>query len=520
APAPAAPDGALDLDRALQYVRRLEQGLDELRGRLAVDCHNLVTVCDSVHDSIHEARLLRFAEATRGLDRAARDVARSTGKEVHLHIDGGDVMLDRSVLEGLKDPLLHLVRNAVDHGVEPPAVRRGKGKPAAGSISITARLRGSQVEVAVGDDGGGLDLDALRRRAQRDDRRYLDDRDLARSIFLPGVSTRKEVGAFSGRGVGLDVVPSRLQSMLGDVDVENAPGVGVKFLLTVPLTLTTQRVLMVRCERRTFAIPVGVVGRVFRVQKEAECTVNGRPALVVDGAPLPTAALADVLLLPTGGRDGRGRVGVVLQAGDTRGVVQVDEVLVEQEIVVKTLGDRLRRVPLVSGATILPSGRISLVLNTAQLVRSVLRGTEARSLATAGGPASAPKPTAAKSASATKRLLVVDDSTTTRALIKHALEQAGYHVTAAGDGETAWRLLSEQGADLVVSDVDMPGMDGFMLAGAIRASSEWRETPVVLVTSRSTDADKARGVAVGADAYIVKKGFDQQTLLDAVRRLL
>jgi two-component system chemotaxis sensor kinase CheA len=504
------------LTRALQQgnedLKRLEKGLERLATHMTTDARLLGQVAGPLSDAIHRARMLPFAEACEGLERMARDLGHAAGKEVTLVLQGGAVELDRSVLEGLKDPLRHLVRNAVAHGAETPDTRRAAGKPPQARVTVSAALRGARVEVGVADDGRGLDLDALRAEARR---RGLpepgDERELARLIFLPGLSTSRSVTDVAGRGMGLDVVKSRLEALHGTVDVGPAPGAGTRFTLTVPLTLTSLRAVLVGAGGQTYALAGTNVERVIRLDAKEVRRVAGRPMVYLGGATLAVAALSTTLGMgnPPEPRDGK-LVALVIAAGEKHVVLVVDEVLAEQEIVVKSLGPRIRRLRHVSGATLLPSGEVALLLNAGGVARTALGAGEAALPAAA--------PTAA--APAARRLLVVDDSVTTRALEKAILEAAGYEVLTAPDGEAAWQLLQEHGADLLVTDIEMPRMDGFALTEAVRASPRFRALPVVLVTGRASEEDRARGLRAGADAYLVKSGFDQKNLLETVARLL
>jgi two-component system chemotaxis sensor kinase CheA len=402
----------------------------------------------------------------------------------------------------------------VDHGVEPPAVRRAAGKPARGRVTITAALRGARVEVTVADDGRGFDLTALREQARRRQlAEPLDERELTHLIFIPGLSTAPQVTDVSGRGMGLDVVKSRVESLHGTVEAGAAPGGGARFTLTVPLTLTTLRAVLVSAAGQTFAFAGTSIEKVVRVGPGQLRAVAGRPMLALGGAPIPVAPLAAALGLsaaPPAGQNGK-TPALLLAAGDRRMAFTVDELLAEQEIVVSSLGPRVRRLRFVSGATLLASGRVALVLNAANLVRAAL-GQPAAAAPVAAPAGDAPPPR--------KRLLVVDDSVTTRALEKSILEAAGYEVLTAADGLAAWQLLQERGTDLLVSDVEMPRMDGLTLTETVRASPRFAKLPVVLVTARASEQDRARGLQAGADAYLVKSGFDQRNLLEAIAQLL
>ncbi len=497
-------------------LRQLEKDLEHLSAALTSDGRLLDQLAGALDEDVRRVRMLPFAEACQGLERIVHDLAQAGGKEVELVIEGGDVELDRSVLEGLRDPLRHLVRNALDHGVEPAAERRAAGKPLAGALTIAAVLRGAQVEVVVADDGRGIDLQALRRRVREDKLpEPADDRDLARLVFLSGLSTSRRITDVSGRGVGLDVVKSRVEALHGTVDLAFAPGGGTRFTLAVPLTLTTLRALLVVAGGQTFAFVGTNVQKLLRVAPHEFRSVGGARCCRWAGRRCRWRRWRRRSAGPRRRRQPGGRN---CRSSSWRRAAQqmaftVDELLSEQEVVVKSLGPRIRRVAHVAGATLLPSGRIALVLNAANLVRTAL----ARLRASGRRPSVA---LAAPAPPTKKRLLLAEDSLTTRTLEKTILEAAGYEVTAAADGADAWQLLQERGADLVVSDVEMPRMDGFALTEAVRASPRFRELPVVLVTARESEPDKARGIEVGANAYLVKSAFDQRGLLETIAQLL
>lgn len=495
-------------------LHQLERDLDRLTADFAGDSRLLDQTATALDDEVRRVRMLPFAEACQGLERMVRDLAQAGGKDVVLVCEGGQVHLDRSVLEGLKDPLRHLIRNAIDHGVETPEERMRAGKPAQARITVAAALRGAHIAVTVADDGRGLDLEALRHQVRkRGLAEPADERALAQLIFLPEFSTARIITDVSGRGVGLDVVKSRLEALHGSVDLDWTAGAGTRFTLAVPLTLTTLRVILVKAGDQTYGFASTNVQKLVRFDRAGLRSIEGREMLSLGGPPLPVDSLADILGLPRleSAQPGGKALAVIVAAGEKRLAVVVDEFLVEQEIMLKNLGGRIRRVRHFSGATILPSGKIALVLNTADLVRTALARPSSRSLDVTMG---------AVQAKARKRILVADDSITTRSLEKSILEAAGYEVAVAPDGAAAWQMLQERGADLLVSDVEMPRMDGFALTEMVRSSKQFRELPVVLVTARDTDQDKARGIAVGADAYLGKNAFDQKNLLQAVAQLL
>lgn len=502
------------LERTEGNLRKLESDLERLRMGVAGDHRALEQTAGSLEEGLRRVRMLPFSQACESFDRTVRDLGKSAGKDLDLRVEGGEVELDRMILEQLKDPLLHLIRNAADHGVEPPAERTRLGKPSRGRILIKAGLQGSRVEISVEDDGRGIDLARIREQARKKKIPEPTDRDaLARLIFLPGFSTSPIITEFSGRGVGLDVVKSRIESLHGTVAFSFEPAQGTRFILTVPLTLTTVRALLVGAAGQVFAIVGTHVRKLVRAGPEGLSSVQGREVLLGQESPVPLVSLAQVLsLAPNEPRRVGGKLSVaILASGDREAAFAVDELHAEQEVVIKPLGPRLRGQRSFSGATVLPSGRVALILSTSDLVDRALSVSSGGKLLASFA---APAPQAAK------RLLVVDDSVTTRSLERSILEAAGYEVLSAVDGQEAWGILQEKGADLVVADVEMPRMDGFTLAQTIRASKRFRDLPVVLVTALGSERDKAKGIEVGADAYLVKSAFDQRSLLETVARLL
>jgi two-component system chemotaxis sensor kinase CheA len=445
----------------------------------------------------------------------ARDLAISAGKQLDLVIEGDEVEFDRAIVEQLRDPLRHLVRNAVDHGIETPEQRIAAGKPPRGEIRVKAWLRGAQVEITVSDQGRGLNLEAIRAQAQkRGLLDYADPAEMVQAIFMPGFTTARAVTQVSGRGVGLDVVKSQVEALQGSVNVTWIPGAGTTFTISVPLTLTMLRALLLRAGRNTFAIASANVHKLVRLSAADLRSVGGREmvALGHDHAPIVVTSLSRVL-----GFSGPANLpeapllAVIVAVGETRVALIVDEFLAEQDLMIKSLGRHIRRAPIISGATLLPSGRVALVLNAGNLVRSALGLKAEKSVFGAIEQAAVER---------RKLLIVADDSVTTRGLEKSILEGAGYEVRVAPDGQAAWQMLQDYGADLLVSDVEMPNLDGFGLTATVRGSERFRDLPVVLVTARESEADKARGLKVGANAYLVKSGFDQGHLLETIAQLV
>jgi two-component system chemotaxis sensor kinase CheA len=488
-------------------LRHARADLERLGATLRDDRRAIGRAVASMDEEVRRVRLLPFTEACQGLDRAIRDLAKERGKEVEVIVSGAALELDRSILEGLKDPLLALARNAVDHGIEPLAKRRASGKAEKGRVVISAALRGSRLEVSVEDDGAGVDLAAVEKRSL--ERGLPAARDQLAVLFEPGFSTAARVTDISGRGVGLDIVKTRVTELRGTVELTSRPGQGTRVELTLPATLTTLRALLVSAGGETLAIPGASVERLLRIDPKEIRSIGGREVVASgSGPPIPIFSLARVLSLPE--REGRsGKIVAVATGAPMPAAFAVDDLLSEREILVKALGPRLRKAGKVAGATVLETGHVALILNVAEVTRAAFERTGETSLAV-----DRTKPLSKR------RILLADDSATTRSLERAILEAAGYEVVTAVDGEQAFRLLHDRGADLVVSDIDMPRMDGLTLCKAVRGSKRFRDLPLVLVSSLESERDRARGGEAGADAYIVKSGFDQRDLLTTVAQLL
>lgn len=494
---------------AAESARRLAQRQGERLERQSAQHELLVK---DLEQEVMAARLLPIATVYAGLPRIVRDLAQATGKEARLELHGEAVELDRKVLELINDPLIHLVRNAVDHGIEAPAERHAAGKPPQGLITVAAEAAGGEVRVTIGDDGRGLDPRRLRERAVRlgmlsaEVAAALADGDALDLIFQPGFSTAAIVTDISGRGVGMDVVRSNLSELGGQVRVESEPGRGARVVLTLPLTVVTTRVLLVRAGRATFALPAGGCHGTLWVRRKQLRALEGQPTLALEDRTVAVLPLADLLGLaapsPLAGRE---RAPAVLAGSAQRPLaLLVDELIDEREVVVKPLGQILAGQRPYGGAVQLGDGGLVLLLNPAQLAGR----TRAASL---------PPP---QSARRRPRLLVADDSFTTRELIRSILLSAGFEVAAAVDGADALDRLRAHPYDLLVSDVEMPRLDGFQLVASLRADPALRALPAVLITSLASDEHRRRGLEAGAQAYIVKSQFNQESLLDVIRQLL
>jgi two-component system chemotaxis sensor kinase CheA len=466
--------------------------------------------------------LLPFATLAAVCAKLVRDLCRDLGKEADLVVRGEEVEIDKRIMEELKDALIHLLRNCVDHGIEAPAVRVRLGKPARGTIALTvARVDGSKVEILVSDDGAGLDLDRIKKSAvthgflSADGASRLGGAEARALIFQAEVSTCPSITQVSGRGLGLAIVREQAEKLGGTVTVETQPGQSTRFRLLLPSLLATFRGVLIAAAGRIFVVPTAQVEQVAAVRADDRRTVAGRETIALHGRAVALVRLADVLELPAVESPAPSAAAtpvMVLGLGDHQVAFAVDAVLDELEVLVKPLRRPLSRVRNIAGATVLGSGRVALILNVADLLESARKNGGAAARA-----APAPPPAVA---ARIKSLLVVEDSITSRTLLKGILESASYHVKTAVDGLDAFTQLRAERFDLVVSDVEMPRMNGFDLTARIRADKKLAGLPVVLVTALKSREDRERGIDVSANAYLVKSNLDQSNLLDAVRRLV
>lgn len=494
--------------------------INELAREYANDTMHMSLVIDELEEDVKRVRMLPLNTITGPFGRMVRDLARAAGKEAMLRIVGGDTELDKRVLEQIKDPLIHMLRNAVDHGIERPEQREAQGKPHHGVITLTAEQLGKDVIISVSDDGAGLNLDAIRQAILRrgDAGAYsLSEAELVEAIFTAGVSTNPIITDISGRGVGLDVVRRNVEALHGRIDVDWTPGAGAAFAMTLPLALTSSHGLLVRASEQLFAIPLNAIEHIMFVAPQEITPLEGYDAVRYNGQPLTLVRLSDVLELPQFdvSRDDTRILAVILAAAERRMAFAVDELVGEQEVVIKGLGKQLTRVGGIAGATVMGSGEVVLVLNVADLIRLGLMGKR-RSVLDVLAEADS-----SQTVRVQQRILIVDDSITTRTLEKNILEAAGYTVQLATDGQEALNTIAVSGVpDLIVSDIMMPRVDGFGLTQRIKGEQSTAHVPVILVTSLDSAEDKARGIEVGADAYITKSRFDQSNLLETIEQLI
>jgi two-component system, chemotaxis family, sensor kinase CheA len=506
----------------LHYVRQSSEQLKIVTNRLNLISRNLVNdsqqmqlMNQNLQEDLKGLRLMPIGSVFEPFHRMVRDLSKRLDKRVTLHVAGSDIEVDKRIVEEIKDPLMHILRNCVDHGIEPPAERSKTGKAEAGQIWLKAEQRGNRMLVEVRDDGRGIDARIIRQLAVKrgvataDEVATMNDDEARRLVFAPGFSTSELVTDISGRGVGLDVVKQNIGRLGGIVELQSVVGKETVFSISVPLTLATAQGLLVGIRAEVYALPLNSVERILRITPSEIATVRSRTSIRLDGRLVPFVSMAEVLEIPHQGlsTDVQGTFScVVVGAVEKRVAFAVDQVIEEQEIVTKSLGKPLVRVRNVGGATILGDGSVVVLLNPNDLVRSAF-GESIKS-------------PVIRQAEERATVLVADDTITTRTLQKSLLEMAGFRVITAKDGEEAFQILTQEPVQVLVTDVQMPRMDGFDLTARVRSDQKLRNLPVILVTSLGSEADKARGIEVGADAYIVKKEYEKGKILEVIRQLL
>jgi len=509
-------DGPLELKRVLERGDALRQAM---RLRMAAISES-VMMQEHLIAELQEAsltlRMLPLATVFEPLRRTVRDMAREFGKEIDFVITGGETELDRKIAERIGDSLMHMIRNALDHGIESASERVQAGKPSRGTISLAAFHDSGGVSLELSDDGRGLCTEKIREKALA--KRLYDAETLERMsraeinnlIFVPGFSTSPIITDISGRGVGMDVVRKNIVDELkGTVTIETQEGAGSTFLLRLPLNLAVFPLFFVTAGGTTCALPATFVVELLRVARDAIIEIVDKRAIRLREQIVPVEELASILKLP-GDTSPQSKEAVIVVVRDGKNMLGllVDEILGGEEMVVKPLPSHLQGLRIVIGGTIGEGGRIINVLHVPELLRL------ARDLTDSGRGAEARERERGAS------ILVVDDSINTREIEKSILEAYGYLVEVAEDGQEALEKTRGKLFDLVITDVEMPRLDGFSLTERLRADQSYRNVPIIIVTSREKEEDKKRGILVGADAYIIKQAFDQSNLLDTVRSLI
>lgn len=504
---------------------KLEQEANQITKGIRKNNAAFGLLVDEIQYNARSTRMLPAAFLINPVRLVVRNTAAKLGKKVQLSIHGEDIEMDRLLIEKLKDPLGHLLRNAIDHGIEMPDERLQAGKSQDAHITVMISVAGNMIKFQIHDDGRGINYDRVRQKAVNqsmvspEGAELLSEYELNNLLFSAGFSTAEKITDVSGRGVGLDVVKATIDGLNGTIEVSSSAGRGTIFTLLVPVTLTTFDAFLVHLSGQTFALPRSGVLATLSV-KPQDVTDNGiSKSIFFADHPVRLVSLQQLLQLPAPTQsDGEFAV-LIVESGQQRLALMVDFVLESQQMVMKPLGSQLKKVPYVSGATLLGSGEPVVVLNLTEIVAQLINLGNERISVLAPSASSQPKPARRKGKT---RVLVVDDSVTTRTLEKNILEAAGFEVVIAKHGREGQEMVIREmpNLDLVITDVEMPHMTGYEFASWLKLESEYRATPVIMVTSLASPEFKAKGFASGIDAYIVKGEFNQQTLLDTISQLL
>ncbi|HNY13943.1 MAG TPA: response regulator [Bacteroidales bacterium] len=501
-------------------LKNIESDIQGLYGKMEQEFRTLGRVLDGLLSDMKKSLMFPVSSVLDLMPKLVRDLARDSGKSVSLAVRGGEIEIDRRILEEIKDPLIHMIRNSIDYGIETPDVRTGKGKNPCGTITIDVKRKDSRnVKIAVSDDGAGVDRERVIAAAVKGgiissgDAENLSDNDVLNLLFRSGLSTSPIITDISGRGIGLAIVQEKAEKLGGAVSVESVPDQGTIFRYTLPLTQAAFRGVMVRTAEQTFIIPIQSVESVIRIKTSDIETVENRNTISLNGEIIPILSLGDVLGIH--GNQVRGdppelKPVVVLAYARRRIAFFADEVLGEQEGIIKNLGPLLQGVKNIAGATVSGTSEVIPLLDVADLMDTAINFNAGEYTSELSDETGIIKHT----------ILVAEDSVTARSLLKNILESAGYTVKTAIDGIDAFTTLHSGGIDLLVSDVDMPRMNGFDLTAKIRSDSRLTALPVVLVTALDSREDREKGIDAGANAYIVKSSFDQSNLIEVVNRLL
>ncbi|XHX78640.1 MAG: response regulator [Stenomitos frigidus ULC029] len=507
--------------RHQERLEQVGQMLKQLQQASYEDSSRLESVATDLEGNIRSLCLLPLSSLFQQFSRMVRDLARQQGKAIELVIEGGDTRADKHILEEMKDPLMHLLRNAIDHGIESPAEREHLGKPRTATIALRGYQTATNIVIEVADDGRGLMLDTIKHTAlqrgicRAEDLAKMSDRQIQALIFAPGFSTRSLITEVSGRGVGLDVVKTNVDRLKGTIQVESKHHTGSTFQIQLRTTLATAHVLLVVVDGITYAIPVEFVETSLLVQPDEIFAIEGRNAILLDQQPVSIVKLAHLLELkhspstPPQPTPAHSLPCIILKIGEERLGLLIDALLDEQDVVLKPQSKLLQRVRNVFGATILGTGEVCMVLNPQDLIKSVQKSaivTLAHS--------------AVQTTTSKQVVLLVEDSIAIRTQEKRILESAGYEIVTAVDGLDALNKLPTRTFDAIVSDVQMPNLDGLTLTAKIRQHKAYSELPIILVTSLASDEDKRRGAEAGANAYIPKGSFDQTVLIETLKRLV
>ena len=509
-----------------QRLNSLGNLVTNLKTRANEDVTSLGIISDRLETGIQGLRQLPLSTVFNIYPRMVRDLARQQGKEIELVIEGEDTKADKRILEEIKDPLLHLIRNAIDHGIETSEERISAGKPSKATLTLKGYQTGNSIVIEIGDDGRGLNLESIRNTAIKRNVRSpaelaaMSEYEIQSLIFASGFSTRTEITELSGRGVGLDVVRANVEKLKGAINVTSTPGNGCKFQVRLNTSLATTKVLIVEINQAIYALPLEFIQTMISISPGDIYEIEGTAAIDFEERPISISWLANLLKLPNPENYTKNRSSlfcIIFQIGNNKsenhhsscfGVI-VDDLIDQQDVVIKPQSKLLQRIPNIAGATILGSGEVCMILNPPDLLHSLQNGSW-QDIAVVESETPVIK----------NRLLLVEDSVIIRTQMQRLLKGAGYQVTIAENGAIGWQKVQEQTFDIVLSDVEMPQMNGLEMTARIRQQDQYDHLPIVLITTLASPEDKRRGREAGANAYLTKGDFEQQLLFDTLQQLI
>ncbi len=490
---------------------------------------NIRSTCNMIDEYLSDAKELAMMPFSNILDVfpiMIREISKKLEKKVNFTIKGNDVKIDRRILQEIKDPLIHLIRNSIDHGIENEENRKKINKTSVGKIDLDIFQNNSgKIEIVITDDGSGIDTEKIKEKLFDDnilteiEIADLTESELLEYIFISGFSTSKIVTELSGRGLGMSIVRDKVEKLGGTIKIINNTGSGTSIILKLPITMATYRGLIIKNDKTNYILPSTLnVKKVVKKKYKSVHSIENKATITVNDKTYPLVDLCDILKCPRKNKEDESIdeiTAIIIGKAKENIALKVDEIIEEQDILFKDLGKLMPRVRNISGATILNSGEIVPILNIQDLFESAKKSISSLKVEVNGTYDKQKKKDMDK-----KNILVVEDSITSRTLLKNILESAGYIVTTAIDGVHGFTELKSSKMDLLVSDIEMPRMNGFDLTAKVRADSQLSEIPIILVTSRSTREDKEKGIEAGANAYIVKSNFDQNNLLDVIDSFL
>ncbi|BAZ45635.1 CheA signal transduction histidine kinase [Chondrocystis sp. NIES-4102] len=500
-----------------QCLNSLADTANNLKTRASEDITNLNIISDRLESGIQDLRQLPLATVFNIYPRMVRDLGRQLGKEINLIIEGGDTKADKRILEEIKDPLLHLIRNAIDHGIETPSDRLSIGKPKTATLILRGSQIGDSIGIEVIDDGRGLDLEGIKQTAIK--RQVCTQAQLAAMtvsdiqglIFASGFSTRTEITELSGRGVGLDVVRANVEKLKGSIQVSSNPGSGCRFQVRLNTSLATTKVMIVEINQTLYALPLEFIQTMITLSPEDIYEIEGKSTITFEDQMISLGWLAHLLQLPTPEdytTSHQKCACIIIDVANQRFGVIVDNLIDQQDVVIKPQSKLLKRIPNITGATILGSGEVCMILNPPDLLHSLRNGSWQN--------VSLP----VESSTIKNKLLLVEDSIIIRTQMQRLLKGAGYEVSIAENGLQGWQKVQNQNFDIVLSDVEMPEMNGLEMTTKIRQHRQYDQLPIVLITTLSSPEDKQRGIQAGANAYLTKGDFEQELLFQTLNQLI